>query len=65
MGGTLARTKVFVGFIEGTERGQANLSPACVDDHVAAEALVRVLEAFDKPAQLTAGNVVEATIVAQ
>jgi hypothetical protein len=37
---------VFVSFIEGTERGQINLLPACVDDYVASEALVRVIDAF-------------------
>jgi transposase len=35
-----------VSFIEGTERGQINLLPACVDDYVAPEALVRVIDAF-------------------
>ena len=33
-------------FIEGTDRGQINLLPVCVDDHVAPEALVRVIDAF-------------------
>jgi transposase len=33
-------------FIEGTDRGQVNLLPACVDDYVAPDALVRVIDAF-------------------
>ena len=33
-------------FIEGTNRTQASLLPACVDDYIAPEALVRVVDAF-------------------
>lgn len=33
-------------FIEGTDRGQVSLLPACVDDYVAPDALVRVVDAF-------------------
>ena len=35
-----------MGFIEGTDRGQVSLLPACVDDYVAPDALVRVVDAF-------------------
>jgi transposase len=35
-----------VGFISGTDRAQADLLPACVDDYVASDALVRVVDAF-------------------
>jgi transposase len=44
---------VFVSFIEGTERSQINLLPACVDDYVAPEALVRVVDAFVSNLDLT------------
>jgi hypothetical protein len=37
---------VFVGFIEGTDRGQVNLLPACVEDYVAPDAMVRFVDAF-------------------
>ncbi len=33
-------------FIEGTSRGEVSLLPACVDDYVAPDALVRVVDAF-------------------
>lgn len=33
-------------FIEGTDRGQVSLLPACVEDYVAPDALVRVVDAF-------------------
>jgi transposase len=33
-------------FIEGTDRGQAALLPPRIDDYVAPEALVRVVDAF-------------------
>lgn len=33
-------------FIEGVDRGQAALLPPCVDDYVAPDALVRVVDAF-------------------
>lgn len=33
-------------FIEGTDRGQVSLLPPCVDDYVAPDALVRVVDAF-------------------
>ena len=35
-----------MGFIEGTNRGQVSLLPACVDYYVAPDALVRVVDAF-------------------
>jgi hypothetical protein len=35
-----------VGFISGTDRAQVDLLPACVDDYVAIDALVRVIDAF-------------------
>ena len=33
-------------FIEGTNRGQPSLLPACVDDYIAPDALVRIVDAF-------------------
>ena len=33
-------------FIEGTDRSQVSLLPPCVDDYVAPDALVRVVDAF-------------------
>lgn len=33
-------------FTAGTDRGQVNLLLACVDDYVAVESVVRVVEAF-------------------
>ena len=33
-------------FIDGESRDQINLLPPCVDDYVAADALVRVVDAF-------------------
>lgn len=33
-------------FIEGADRGQVRLLPPCVDDYVAPDALVRVVDAF-------------------
>ena len=33
-------------FIKGTDRGQVSLLPACVDDYVAPDALVRVVDVF-------------------
>lgn len=35
-----------MGFIEGTERGQVALLPPCIDDYVAADSLVRIVDAF-------------------
>jgi hypothetical protein len=35
-----------MGFIEGADRGQASLLPPSVDDYVAPEALVRVVDTF-------------------
>lgn len=35
-----------MGFIEGTDRAQASLLPACVDDYIAPDGLVRVVDAF-------------------
>jgi len=35
-----------VGFLEGTDRGEVSLLPPSVDDYVAPEALVRVVDAF-------------------
>lgn len=40
-------------FIEGTDRGQVDLLPACVDDYVAPDALVRVVDAFVASLNLT------------
>ena len=33
-------------FIEGADRGQISMLPPCVDDYVAVEALVRVVDIF-------------------
>jgi hypothetical protein len=44
---------VFVSFIEGTDRGQVSLLPACVDDYVGPDALVRVVDAFVASLDLT------------
>lgn len=35
-----------MGFIEGTDRTQASLLPACVDDYIASDGLARVVDAF-------------------
>ena len=35
-----------MGFIEGVDRGQAALLPPCIDDYIAPDALVRVVDAF-------------------
>ncbi len=35
-----------MGFLAGTDRGQISLLPPCVDDYVAPDALVRVVDAF-------------------
>lgn len=35
-----------MGFIEGTDRAQASLLHACVDDYIAPDGLVRVVDAF-------------------
>jgi transposase len=35
-----------VGHIEGFDRGQVSLLPACIDDYVAPQALVRIVDAF-------------------
>jgi transposase len=35
-----------VSFIEGSARDQVSLLPSCVDDYVASDALVRVVDAF-------------------
>lgn len=35
-----------MGFIEGTDRAQASLLPACVDDYIASDSLARVVDAF-------------------
>lgn len=40
-------------FIEGTERGQASLLPPCLDDYVAPDALVRIVDAFVASLDLT------------
>lgn len=40
-------------FIEGTSRGQVSLLPPCVDDYVAPDALVRVVDAFVASLNLT------------
>jgi transposase len=42
-----------VSFIEGTSRGQVSLLPPCVDDYVAPDALVRVVDAFVASLNLT------------
>ena len=44
---------MFVSFIEGTERGQASLLPPCLDDYVAPDALVRIVDAFVASLDLT------------
>lgn len=33
-------------FIEGTDRAQASLLPACIDDYIALDSLVRIVDAF-------------------
>lgn len=33
-------------FIEGTSRSQVSLLPPCIEDYVASDALVRVVDAF-------------------
>jgi transposase len=35
-----------MGFIEGIDRTQASLLPACIDDYIAADGLVRIVDAF-------------------
>ncbi|MBI1404389.1 MAG: IS1182 family transposase [Porphyrobacter sp.] len=40
-------------FIEGTDRGQVSLLPACVEDYVQPDALVRVVDAFVASLNLT------------
>jgi transposase len=35
-----------VSFIEGTNRAQASLLPACIDDYIAPDGLVRIVDAF-------------------
>jgi transposase len=42
-----------VSFIEGTDRGQVSLLPPCVDDYVAPDALVRIVDAFVASLDLT------------
>jgi hypothetical protein len=42
----LKRVGRVVSFIEGGSRDQINLLPACIDDYVAPDALVRVVDAF-------------------
>jgi transposase len=44
---------VIVSFIEGTDRGQVSLLPACIDDYVAPTALVRIVDAFVASLDLT------------
>jgi transposase len=44
---------VFEGFLERTNRSQVNLLPACVDDYVAPDALVRIVDAFVESLNLT------------
>ena len=41
-------------FIEGYDRSQPLLLPACVDDYVPQESLVRVVDAFVETLDLTA-----------
>ena len=38
--------RVLVSFLEGTDRTQVSLLPPCIDDYVAPESLVRVVDAF-------------------
>ncbi len=49
-----------MGFIEGVDRGQVTLLPPAVDDYVAADAVVRVIDAFvtslDMPALAEVGH---------
>lgn len=40
-------------FIKGTERGQVSLLPPCLDDYVAPDALVRIVDAFVASLDLT------------
>lgn len=40
-------------YIEGTDRAQVSLLPACVDDYVASDSLVRVVDAFVASLNLT------------
>jgi transposase len=44
--GSANQTGLDLGFIEGIDRDQASLLPTAVDDCVAADALVRVVDAF-------------------
>jgi transposase len=52
-------------FVEGEDRGQATLHPDCLDDYVALDNPVRIIEAFVDELDLTAlgfaGVVPEAT----
>jgi hypothetical protein len=43
---TLKRWRRAVSFIEGDSRDQISLLPACIDDYVAPNSLVRVVDAF-------------------
>jgi transposase len=38
--------RLFVGFIEGSDRNQLSLLPSCVEDYVVADSLVRIVDAF-------------------
>jgi transposase len=38
--------RLFVGFIEGSDRNQVSLLPSCVEDYVVADSLVRIVDAF-------------------
>lgn len=42
-----------VSYIEGTDRAQVSLLPACVDDYVASDSRVRVVDAFVASLNLT------------
>jgi transposase len=42
-----------VGFIEGTDRGQVNLLPACVEDYVAPDAMVRFVRCICRELKLS------------
>ncbi len=46
-------------FVEGEDRRQATLVPACLDDYVASDNPVRIIEAFVDELDLAAGQVRE------
>ncbi len=46
-----------MGLIEGLDRGQAALLPPCIDDYVAPDALVRVVDAFVASLECRVGKI--------